>query len=92
MTGAAAILVALSYACMYGRYGQWLDATLDGALPFSWGKKKGGLPVRASPYCEWAGVLQTLGLGHHSKADGGRACACMHSSFAGVAGGAPRGT
>ena len=47
--GAAAILVALSYACMYGRYGQWLDDMLNGASPSSWGKRKGGMPVRALP-------------------------------------------
>ncbi|KAK9828125.1 hypothetical protein WJX81_007955 [Elliptochloris bilobata] len=47
-TLSAAILVALSYACMYGRYGAWLDASLKGMTPSGWGKRTGTMTASSS--------------------------------------------
>lgn len=43
---AAAFLVGLSYACMYGRYGEWLDAKLRWTSPSHyWGTRNGHMAV-----------------------------------------------
>ena len=62
---------------MYGRYGQWLDATLNGASPLSWGKAKGSMPVRDVLHFEFRECGEsTRGVSQHSKAAGKGACAC----------------
>lgn len=44
---AATFLVGLSYACMYGRYGEWLDAKLRWTSPsHHWGTRNGHMAVQ----------------------------------------------